>query len=347
MHESQRPADVAGGRHIHHIDEAHTPAGAISRNWLHLINNGLGEPVRVPILIARGRHDGPTLGLTAAVHGNELNGIAVIQRVISSLDLETLRGTVVGVLAVNVPALLREQRVFPDGKDLNRIAPGRAGGDQAEVYIHRFVERVLGRMDVLVDLHTASFGRVNSFYVRADMEHPVASRLAKLQAPEIIVHNPPNDRTVRGTAASLGIPAITTELRDPHRFQRAAISGGIRGIENVLVDLDMIDGEVLCPLVQTVICEDSFWMYTDEGGLLNVLPAVTDRVRKGQVVAEVRTVFGDVTRTYKSPRDGIVVGRSVNPINQTGSRILHLGVGRSRVQQMPPRGDDLAELIDD
>jgi len=312
-------------RTIHRLDIRDTPLGTLSENWLHLISNGIGEPVRVPIIVARGRHDGPVLGLTAAVHGNELNGIPIIHRLMGALELGALRGTVVGVLAMNVPGVLSGQRTFNDNEDLNHIAPGRKDGNASQVYLHRLLDRVVQQFNFLIDLHTASFGRVNSYYIRADMDHPVASRMARLQNPQIIVHNPPNDKTVRGAAAALGIPAITAELRDPHRFQEDVVEAGVVGIRNVMADLGMAEAEVLCPLQETLLCSDSYWLYTDEGGLLEVFPEVGDCITRGQVVAEVRTIFGQVIRTYTAPEDGVVIGRSVNPINQTGSRILHLG----------------------
>lgn len=309
------------------LDIGQTAPGTISRSWLHIINNGLGEAVRIPILVARGRRDGPVLGLTAALHGNELNGIPLIQQLFAELSesLPELRGTVVGVLAMNIPGLLREQRVFNDGVDLNHIAPGRADGTVSQVYVYRLVERIVRHFDYLIDLHTASFGRVNAYYIRADMGSPVSARMARLQGPEIIVHNPPNDKTLRGVATSLGIPSITAELRDPQRFQADVIEAGLIGMRNVLHDLDMLQGAISCPVEETILCSGSHWLYTDEGGLLAVLPRPGDLLTEGQPIAEVRTIFGEVTKTYHAPSDGVVIGRSVNPINQTGSRILHIG----------------------
>lgn len=325
---------------IRTLEILQTPPGSVSRNWLHIVNNGIGEPYRIPILVARGRRDGPVLGLTAALHGNELNGIPIIQRLIAQLDLEALRGTVVGVLAVNVPGLLLGQRPFNDGADLNRIAPGSAAGTSSQVYLHRFIERVVRRFDFLIDLHTASEGRVNSHYVRADMEHPVTARLARLQNADIIVHNPPNDTTVRGTAASLGIPAVTVELRDPGLFQPDVIQQGREGVRNVLVDLGMLEGEVLCPATPTLLCSNSYWLYTDEGGILSVLPEVTEAVGSGAVIARVRDIFGDITREYRAPESGVVIGKSINPINQTGSRILHLGLSPRPLPCITAPADD-------
>lgn len=312
-------------REIRTLDLSLTAPGTLDRCWLQLVRNGIGEPIRVPVVVARGRRDGPVLGLTAAVHGNELNGIPIIHRIVDGLDLETLRGTVVGVLAVNVPGVLLGQRQFNDGVDLNHIAPGRARGTSSQVYLHRFIDAVIGRLDVLIDLHTASFGRINSFYIRADMDNPKTARLARLQGPDIIVHNPPHDTTIRGAAAALGLPAITAELCDPHVFQNRVIDAGVMGITNAMVDLGMIEGMVTCPIRDTILCGGSYWLYTENGGLLTVLPELCEQVEPGQPVAEVRTVFGELYATYTAPERGVVIGRSIDPINQTGSRILHLG----------------------
>jgi uncharacterized protein len=314
------------GEHIHHLDLGHTPRGTVGRYWMHIVNNRIGEPIRIPIVVARGKHDGPVLGLTAAIHGNELNGIAVIQELLATLDVESMHGTIVGALVLNVPGLMREQRAFDDGRDLNRLAPGRADGTTSEVYVHRIVERIIKLLEVHIDLHTASFGRINSHYVRADMKDDKTSRLARLQNPQIIVHNPPNDTTLRGAADALGIPSVTVELCDPHVFQEGVVNEGLLGIRNAMVDLGMVEGSILCPVEQTIVCERSRWLYTDEGGILYVFPKVASRVAEGDLIAEVRTIFGDVTKRYHAPADGIVVGRSVNPLNQTGSRILHLGL---------------------
>ncbi len=317
--------------HIKALNIEDFPKGKISEAWLHIINNGIGEPIRMPILIARGREDGPVLGLNAALHGNELNGIPVIHKLFAELDMELLKGTIVGVLVANVPAFLLEQRKFNDGVDLNRIAPGKANGTQSQVYIHRLLNRVISKFDYLIDLHTASFGRVNTYYIRANMNDEVTSRLARLQNPDIILHNPPNDSTLRGQAEDRGIKTITLELKDPHLFQHDVIEDGLVGLRNVLYDLKMVEGQVLCPVDYTVLCENSYWIYTDEGGILNVLPELGQYVSKGEKIAEVKTVFGKLVKEFFAPEDGIIIGKSVNPINQTGSRIIHLGVNTKKI----------------
>lgn len=303
-----------------------TPRGTKRNYWLKIISDGFANPICIPVMVARGLKDGPVLGLTAAVHGNELNGISVIQRLFNEVEIDELRGTIVGVPVVNVPSFIRKSRRFNDGVDLNHIMPGKENGNVSQVYAYRFIQRLVKHFDYLLDLHTASQGRVNSYYIRADMEHPVVKELAMLQNADIIVHNPASDGTLRGAVAEMEIPAITLEVGNPNTFQKRLIRSGITGIHNVLCYLDMVDDEIEEPAKPTVLCKSSFWIYTDVGGLLTVWVDLREEVKKGQLIATIRDIFGQKIKDYHAPSDGVVIGKSVSPVNQTGGRILHLGI---------------------
>jgi predicted deacylase len=322
MQQLREPPEI---HRVKELDVEALPRNAVSRVHVEVVGDGLANDVLIPLLVARGRRTGPVFGLTAAVHGNELNGIPVIHDVFRHLELGKLRGTVVGVVAVNVPGLNRHERHFVDGQDLNRLFPGKEDGTVSQVYAHRILARIVSKFHFLVDLHTASFGRVNSLYVRADMTHHACARMAYLQRPQIIVHNAPSDRTLRGAAMDLDIPAITVEVGDPQTFQPRLIRSTRIGIRSLLADARMLPQRTVAKGPKPVICDRSYWLYTDRGGLLEVIPMTTERVVKGQVVARLRNAFGDVIRTFEAPEDGVVVGRSVNPVGQTGARILHLG----------------------
>lgn len=260
------------------------------------------------------------------MHGNELNGIPVIQRLFKEINIEELNGTIVGVPVVNVPSLLRKKRRFIDGTDLNHIMPGKPNGNVSQVYAWRVVNYIVKEFDYLIDLHTASNGRVNSYYIRADMKDELVRKMALLQNAQIIVHNPPSDGTLRGTADEMGIPAITLEVGNPNTFQKGLIRDGLTGIHNLLGYFGMLDCEVEEIDTNTVLCENSYWIYADTGGIMTTHPKVTDIVKKGDVIATMRNIFGDIVQEYIAPADGIVIGKSISPINQTGGRILHLGI---------------------
>lgn len=294
--------------------------------WMRLASDALGNPIHIPIIVAKGKKDGPVLGITAALHGNEINGIQVIQRLMDEVETHELSGTIVGIPVVNVPSYLRQERFFVDGVDLNRIMPGKAKGNMSQIYAHRFIERVVKEFDYLLDLHTASFGRTNSFYIRADLDIPEVKKLALLQNADIIVHNPPSDGTLRGAADELGIPSITIEVGNPNIFQRKLIRSGLEGIHNILCHLQMIDDAIVTGEKPSIICSSSYWIYSELGGLLTVYPSLRDRLEAGEHIATVRDVFGNIIKEFHIQESGIVIGKSTNPVNQSGGRILHLGV---------------------
>lgn len=314
------------------LDLESLPTKATSKVLVELITDGLGQSVCVPLLVARGQKPGPVVGITAAVHGNELNGIAAIHHVFETLHTKLSRGTVVGVVAANVPGLHQHQREYADGVDLNDIFPGRVDGNASQTYARRLIERVIRKFDTLLDLHTASFGRVNSLYVRADMTNPTTARMAYLQKPEIILHNRASDGTLRGAAMEMGIPAITLEIADPQRFQPKYVRSSVAGIHAWLSDLGMKRKRSFKPGPNPVLCDRSYWIYTDRGGLLEVLPKLSAPVAQGELIARLRDAFGTVRKEYHAPEDGVVIGKSVNPVGPTGARILHLGIVEQKSQ---------------
>lgn len=302
------------------------PNGQIGHFWLQLVSDGMGVPICIPVMVAKGVEPGGIVGLTAAVHGNELNGLPVIQRLFKEIDPKQLKGTIVGVPVSNAPSFLRKKRRFVDSVDLNHIMPGKENGNVSAVYAYRFFDRLIKHFDYLVDLHTASFGRINSYYIRADLRDPVTRKMAFLQNGQIVVHNPPSDGTLRGAASEIDIPAITLEVGDPNTFQKGMIRSGLTGIYNLLIYLDMIDGEIEEPEFPTIICKSSYWIFTDSGGILRIHPKITELIQKGQLIATIHDLFGNLVKEYFAPEDGVVIGRNVNPVAQTGSRVIHLGI---------------------
>ncbi|KAJ3214195.1 hypothetical protein HDU67_001999, partial [Dinochytrium kinnereticum] len=298
-----------------HLDLFALPGGAVSRMWVALAEDGLNSPIRVPVIVAKGVKAGPVVGITAALHGNELNGIPLIHRLIRELNCKNFHGTLVAIPVTNSPGYLRSQRGYSEGTDLNRILPGKPTGSAPQVYAHNLMERIVRNLDYLLDLHTASRGRVNSLYVRADMLNPRTRKMASLQNPQIIVHNKSPDGSLRGAAMDLGIAAITVEIGDPSRFQK-------RFVKNAL----LIPSEPDLPEYEPVICSRSYWIFADKGGVLSVVPEIYTWVRKGEPIAYIHSLFGGLVKTYVAPEDGIVIGKSVDPVCESGSRILHLGV---------------------
>lgn len=300
--------------------------GEIKRFWIHVVSNGLAQPIFVPVIVAKGAAEGPILGMTAVVHGNELNGLKVVQKAFADLDTSQLRGTLIGVPVVNTISVLQHQRLMPDGADLNRIMPGNPEGNASEMYAFRIIDRIVKHTEYLLDLHTASFGRVNSHYIRANLDNPITARMAFLQNADLILNTPGFQGTMRKAATERGIHCITVEVGDPNRFQKGMIRSGLIGLHNMMADLNMMDIEIIQPEIEPLKCRKSYWVYADRGGVLEVFPSVTDLIKKGEQIAVIKDVFGDIVKTYFAPEDGIVIGKEIHPINQTGGRLIHLGI---------------------
>ena len=310
--------------------------GEVHRVQIHLSDNSLGVPWKVPLIIIRGKNKGPIVGITAALHGNELNGISTIFKLIEQIDPSQLSGSLVLVPISNVPGYLMNQRQFIDNVDLNRIMPGKPVGSSSDLYANAFANKIISKFNYLLDLHTASPGRVNSLYIRADIESEETRVLAYLQNPQIIVQKFDETGTLRAWANEQGIPAITIEIGNPNAFQHMLIDETLEGIYNTLRHYNMIDGEVKDMVTDAFICDRSYWLYSNKGGIIDVIPKLADKVVAGEVIAKVYDVFGQIKELVKADRNGVVIGKNVSPNCEAGTRVLHLGVNL-----FEPDGEDI------
>lgn len=319
---------------IEEINYDNYASGSANYVWLKLTEDVFGNPVSVPLIIIKGREEGPILGLTAAIHGNELNGIGVIHRVMESVDPSALKGIILAVPGLNAISLGFDERRFLDQEDLNRNFPGKENGNRSQQYVAAINKKILPKMDFLIDMHTASFGRENALYVRADMEDERIAMMALAQDADIILNNKgvPSTadriaatRTMRAEAILKGVPTITVEYGNPQVFQESMISRGHTGIMNMLKILEMVDGTPV-EVSPAFRCKKSYWIYVEEGGFLDVHVDNAEKVQRGQIIATLRNPFGEIIKEYECPEDGIIIGKSSNPVNMSGGRIIHLGI---------------------
>ncbi len=319
-------------------------AGKVHRFHIYLSDNSLGVPWRVPLIVIKGANPGPSLGITAALHGNELNGISTIFKLIKKINPQKMCGNLIMAPISNIPGYLQGQRHFNDNVDLNRIMPGNAKSTSSALYAHNFINKIVKKFDFLLDLHTASFGRVNSLYIRADLENDTARTMAYLQNPQIIVQKYDDVGTLRSWANDNGIPCITVEIGNPSAFQDNLIDDTLEGVLNTMKHLKMLKGRVKNLIHDTVICEHSYWLYSSKGGIVEVYPNLTDFVKKGQVVAKVYDVFGQVKEEVRSDREGIVIGKNIKPNIDAGARLVHVGVNTRTISSLEILQKNLVSL---
>lgn len=307
--------------------------------WLEMGSNTFGQPLLIPVVLIEGAQSGPCLGFTAAIHGNELNGIPILHQLLEEIDPQQLQGRILAIPGLNAISIQLDERRFIDQEDLNRLFPGKEQGNRSQQYVHKIANRVVPAFDFLIDMHTASFGRTNTLYVRADLSNDTLAMLAKLQEADIILNNSgvpsagkaaTSLRTLRAEAVLQGIPCITVEYANPQVFQPEITKRGLKAARRSLHWLGMYalppDSEEEQSLKAAVICKKSYWLFTDAGGFLEVAVELGQHLQKDDTIGILRDAFGQIIKTYKCPEAGIVIGKSSNPTNMSGGRIIHLGI---------------------
>lgn len=282
-----------------------------------------GQPVDVPITVVRGAKAGPRLFLTAAVHGDEINGIRVIREVLDSIEPEELRGTLVACPVVNRFGFVAHMRYMPDRRDLNRCFPGNPEGPTAYRYAHEIFRHVIEPCDYGVDLHTAGYQRHNLPQVRGDMDHDDVRRLAKAFGAEVILDKSGMKGTLRQAATEAGVPTIIYEAGETFRFQRDAVTRGVQGVVNVMRELKMLKGKPLRPDYQ-IITKSSAWIRSDHGGIVETFIDAGTLVHEGEAIAAVSDPFGKESGIVRAPFTGLVVGVTTLPMVNPGAPICHL-----------------------
>ena len=280
--------------------------------------------VRVPVHIRRAAEDGPVVFVTAALHGDEINGTGAVRQLIQDDDFELLRGSVIFVPVLNILAFERHSRYLPDRRDLNRAFPGSVSGSLANRIAHTIFEEIVYRSDYGIDLHTAAVRRTNYPNIRGDFTDPEVRRIAESFGSEIIVDGKGPKGSFRREASSAGCPTIILEGGEVWKVEPGIVESSVRGIKNVFRSLKMLAGEAESPNYQVVI-KQSKWIRAELGGFLqfHVLPG--DVVAKDQPLATNTTLLGRERSMLYSPFDAVVIGMTTLPAISPGEPICNLG----------------------
>lgn len=288
----------------------------------------LGDPVRIPVTIINGEHPGPTMFLSAAAHGDELNGIEVVREVALEWDHSDLHGTLVCLPVLNVPGFLAQQRYLPIyDRDLNRSFPGDEGSTSAKRMARRIFQNFIEPCDVGIDFHTSTRGRTNMLHVRGDTTDDDVARLAHAFGSHVIISSRGPSGALRREASEYGVPTITIEMGEAHRFQREFIDAALVGVKSVFAEYGLHPGEpVHWPGWRTVISEDDekTWLRADAGGLVEMHYGRGSLVQEGDVICTIANPFKTETVTVKAPFTGLLAGLLENPVVYPGNPLCHL-----------------------
>jgi predicted deacylase len=282
-----------------------------------------GATESLPVKVINGRSAGPNIWLSAAIHGDELNGIQIIRRVIRDLDAKTLRGAVIAVPIVNPLGFIIQSRYLPDRRDLNRSFPGSARGSTASRLAHLFMEQVVSHCSVGIDLHTATNHRINIPQIRANVDDATTLRLARAFGAPFTIHARLRDGSLRQAAMESGKTMMLYEAGQAHRFDEDAIETGVSGVMRTLRAMGMIDARL--PRVRpTRVIRRTRWMRARRGGIAEIEVALGDRVEKGEIVASISDAFGMRPTQVKASETGWVLARSLRPLVNSGDSLVHI-----------------------
>jgi predicted deacylase len=288
----------------------------------------LGDAIKVPVTIINGEREGPTAFLSAAAHGDELNGIEVVREVAHEWDHSDLQGTLVCMPVLNVPGFIAQERYLPIyDRDLNRSFPGDPESTSAKRIANRVFRNFIEPCDLGLDFHTSTRGRTNMLHVRANMDNPDVARVANAFASNVIIAGAGPEGSLRTEASNAGTPTITIEMGEAHRFQRDLIDKALAGTLSVLAEFGLREEErVMWPGWRTVIEEagEKTWLRADTGGLVEMHHDRGALVEEDDRVCTITNPFKEDHDVVTAPFTGLLVGILENPLVYPGNPLCHL-----------------------
>jgi len=282
--------------------------------------------VSMPVYVIRSKKEGPTVFVSAAVHGDEINGVEIVRRIIKSKSFRLSKGTLILVPIVNPYGLLNQSRYMPDRRDLNRTFPGSAKGSLAGRVADRFLEEIVEHCDYGIDLHTGAIHRSNLPQIRANLNDPETKELASAIGVPVLLNANIRDGSLRQAAVESNTKVLLYEAGEALRFDEFSIRAGVKGIANVLAFIGMLKPRKTRKHsdVSPFISNHSSWMRAGSSGIVSSRRKLGDRVAVGDVLAEIGSPFGDVLSVVKATKSGIVIGEQNIPLVHEGDAMYHI-----------------------
>ena len=283
-------------------------------------------PIQLSVQIFRGKKDGPVLLLTGGLHGDEINGVEIIRRMISNGQATPEKGTVVAIPLVNIYGFIQKQRDLPDGKDINRSFPGSKSGSLARLVAHTLMDKIFPHIDYGVDFHTGGDSRTNFPQIRCVLKANGNRKLADAFAAPITVNSSLIDKSFRKAAQKQGKEILVFETGEAHRFDAFGIQQGIDGTQRLMKSLEMISSAP--EPNETEIYEKSTWVRARYAGLFQQKMELGEHVNKRQVLGHISDPFGKEWFKVISPQTGRIIALNNAPVVHKGDAILHIGYNK-------------------
>ena len=286
--------------------------------------------VNMAVHVIHGRRDGPTVFISAGIHGDEVIGVEIVRRVLRTPNLKSLRGTLIVVPIVNTFGFLNRSRYLPDRRDLNRSFPGSTGGSLASRLAHLFMNDIVARCSFGIDLHSAAINRTNLPQIRVSPGNRPIMKMARAFGAPVILTSGLREGSLRQEAKEFGVDVLLYEAGEALRFDEFSVRAGVTGILRVLREMEMLPAKgITRPKRRSVLCSDSYWVRSPAGGLLRTFKSEGDVVEEGDVIAAISDPFGIEEEELKARASGIIIGRAVMPVVNEGDAVFHIAEVKS------------------
>jgi len=278
----------------------------------------------LPVHVVHGKQGGPILFISAAIHGDEINGVEIIRRLLKSRALSRIKGTLLAVPVVNPFGFIQRSRYLPDRRDLNRSFPGSATGSLASRIAHLFMQEIVCRCTHGIDIHTGSNYRSNLPQIRTSCEDEESLRLAKAFGTPMIIHSEIRDGSLREAVSERGIPVLLYEAGEALYFNEASIRSGVSGIINVMRAIGMLPKSRKANTQEPVISNKTSWVRASRSGVFFRQTTLGTLVRKGTVLGAINDPLGDEKENILAPFTGVVIGQLTLPLVHEGDALVNL-----------------------
>ncbi|WP_435100778.1 succinylglutamate desuccinylase/aspartoacylase family protein [Arhodomonas sp. AD133] len=282
-------------------------------------------PVTLPVQVIRGRREGPVLLVNAAIHGDEINGVEIIRRLLQLPALRRLRGTLLAVPIVNVFGFTDRSRYLPDRRDLNRAFPGSERGSLASRLANLFRTEILAKATHVIDLHTGAIHRENLPQVRANLDDPDCEAMAQAFGTPVIINTPLIEGSLRQVCNDESRPVVTYEAGEALRFDEQSIKAGVQGVVQVMRHLGMIaPSRSRRRARESYAANNSTWVRAEQDGMFRAIVALGAHVQQGQALGFIADPFGEKEIAVEAITSGIVIGRNNLPLVHEGEALFHI-----------------------
>lgn len=302
--------------------------------------------LQMTVHVIHGKQPGPVMFVSAAIHGDEINGVEVIRRVLRLKQLNRLKGTLIAIPVVNVHGFITHSRYLPDGRDLNRSFPGSKGGSLSARTANTFLREVILKSTHGIDLHTGARHRDNLPQIRANLEDTQIREMAECFGVPVIINSKIRDGSLREIADNEGIRVLLYEAGEALRFSEVGIRAGVKGIQNVMRKLGMLPGKSKVAGTSAFVTRQSAWVRAPYSGILRTLVPLGAKAEKGELLGIIGDPLGDSEFNVIAPEGGIVIGRTNLPLVHEGDALFHLAYFDDHVQDVLEEVEAFQENLD-